>query len=241
MSFDFPTTRKDFEHNIIAMDQVMVRSFLILGSEGALLLDAGAAPTDIKSFIHDITDLPVTVVLTHSDHDHTANLSAFEEAWVHPADADAVHAQEDNAGVRLLPLEDGQVFDLGDRQLKVIHTPGHTPGSICLLEEKTGSLFSGDSVSFGPVYMFGDHRSMTDYVSSLKKLKTMADEGLFTKVYCCHNTCPVESKLAEDLLACAENILTKKAAGEAVGAPAGEGYPQDVLVAYENGCGILFR
>jgi glyoxylase-like metal-dependent hydrolase (beta-lactamase superfamily II) len=43
-------------------------------------------------------------------------------------------------------VEEGDVIDLGDRQLEVLHVPGHTPGSIALWESETGLLFSGDTV-----------------------------------------------------------------------------------------------
>jgi len=43
-------------------------------------------------------------------------------------------------------LADGEVVDLGDRSFMVLHTPGHTAGSICLLDEHDGTLFSGDAI-----------------------------------------------------------------------------------------------
>lgn len=45
-----------------------------------------------------------------------------------------------------LLLDDGDVVDLGDRRFTVVHTPGHTPGSACLFEDATGTLFSGDAI-----------------------------------------------------------------------------------------------
>ena len=49
-------------------------------------------------------------------------------------------------------LDDGDEIDLGDRVLRVLHTPGHTIDSICLLDEKKRLLFSGDTVDTGPIY-----------------------------------------------------------------------------------------
>jgi glyoxylase-like metal-dependent hydrolase (beta-lactamase superfamily II) len=55
-------------------------------------------------------------------------------------------------------LEDGGVFEIGDAQLEIVHTPGHTPGSVCILSEQLGVLFSGDTLhrgrpgSIGEVY-----------------------------------------------------------------------------------------
>jgi glyoxylase-like metal-dependent hydrolase (beta-lactamase superfamily II) len=49
-------------------------------------------------------------------------------------------------------LADGEQIDLGDRQLTVIFTPGHSPDCICLLDERTGLLFGGDTINAGPIY-----------------------------------------------------------------------------------------
>ena len=47
-------------------------------------------------------------------------------------------------------LDDGDVLDLGDRQLRVLHTPGHAPDHICLLDERNGILFAHDQAYYGP-------------------------------------------------------------------------------------------
>jgi glyoxylase-like metal-dependent hydrolase (beta-lactamase superfamily II) len=48
-----------------------------------------------------------------------------------------------------LDIEDGGVFEIGGAQLDVLHTPGHTPGSICLYSEQLGTLFTGDTLHKG--------------------------------------------------------------------------------------------
>jgi glyoxylase-like metal-dependent hydrolase (beta-lactamase superfamily II) len=53
-------------------------------------------------------------------------------------------------------LEDGGVFEIADVQLDVIHTPGHTPGSICLYSEQLGVLFTGDTLHKGKPGQVGD-------------------------------------------------------------------------------------
>jgi glyoxylase-like metal-dependent hydrolase (beta-lactamase superfamily II) len=54
-------------------------------------------------------------------------------------------------------LEDGGVFEIADVQLDVIHTPGHTPGSICLYSEQLGVLFTGDTLHKGKPGQVGDN------------------------------------------------------------------------------------
>ena len=68
------------------------------------------------------------------------------------------------------PVEDGEIIDLGDRHFEVMHLPGHSPGSIGLLERATGTLFSGDTLYDGPLIDALHHSSIPDYVRSLKRL-----------------------------------------------------------------------
>jgi glyoxylase-like metal-dependent hydrolase (beta-lactamase superfamily II) len=72
-------------------------------------------------------------------------------------------------------LHDGDVLDLGGRQLTVIHTPGHSLDSICLLDDRTGALFTGDTVNTGPVYTQFSESDLPDYADSTRRLADMAD------------------------------------------------------------------
>ena len=67
-------------------------------------------------------------------------------------------------------IEDGDTLDFGDRHFEVIHTPGHSPGSIALWEAASGVLFSGDTVYDGPLVTDAWHSSLDDYVRSMERL-----------------------------------------------------------------------
>lgn len=70
-------------------------------------------------------------------------------------------------------LADGDVIDLGDRRLQVLHLPGHTPGSICLFDEDAGALFSGD-VIYDDLLLDELHESDIDqYVTSMLRLREL--------------------------------------------------------------------
>ncbi|MBV1688551.1 MBL fold metallo-hydrolase [Novosphingobium sp. G106] len=71
---------------------------------------------------------------------------------------------------KVRPVEDGDIIDLGDRHFEVMHLPGHSPGSIGLLERATGTLFSGDTLYDGPLIDVLHHSSIPDYARSLKRL-----------------------------------------------------------------------
>ena len=70
-------------------------------------------------------------------------------------------------------IEEGDVLDLGNRVLQVLHTPGHSPGGISLWEAATGTLFSGDIVYDGPLIEDAYHSNLDDYATSLQRLRQL--------------------------------------------------------------------
>jgi glyoxylase-like metal-dependent hydrolase (beta-lactamase superfamily II) len=69
-------------------------------------------------------------------------------------------------------LENRSLFDLGSHTLEVIHTPGHTSGSICIYEFKTKALFSGDTVFAGGTLSYiAESGSVGDYINSITRLE----------------------------------------------------------------------
>jgi glyoxylase-like metal-dependent hydrolase (beta-lactamase superfamily II) len=67
-------------------------------------------------------------------------------------------------------LQDGDKINLGDRTLQIISTPGHTPDSIALLDQRNGLLFTGDTFYLGPIYLYRPETDLDAYVSSVKRL-----------------------------------------------------------------------
>ncbi len=95
-------------------------------------------------------------------------------------------------------LEDGDELDLGERPLKIIHIPGHTPGSIAVLDVKNRVLISGDPVQQdGHIYMFGPNRNMDQYIKSLEYLESRADE--FDEIWPSHADIPVSPEVIPKL------------------------------------------
>jgi glyoxylase-like metal-dependent hydrolase (beta-lactamase superfamily II) len=80
-------------------------------------------------------------------------------------------------GVRPAPLTDrlvdGDVIDLGDRVLEVVHLPGHTPGSAVLFDQASGVLFTGDVLYDGGLLDELPESSIDDYVASMRRLLTL--------------------------------------------------------------------
>lgn len=229
------TTLNLISPGVYALEQEMVRAFLVVGSEKALLLDTGAEELDILALIRTVTDKPVTLVHTHGDGDHTAADSAFAEIYAHPDEFSVILRFRPELEATLLPVGEGDRFDLGGRTLEVIEAPGHTPGSICLLDVENRILFSGDTVSYGPVFLFGDHRDAKGYRVTLDKLQALSGYDI---VYPCHNTCPVSPAIITDLMACVDGALAGTIAPQETDMPMPPGMEAHVYTV--GRCGILF-
>ena len=81
----------------------------------------------------------------------------------------------------------GDVIDLGGRELEVFHIPGHTPGSILLLDRKCRVLLSGDTCARRLLYGLHEQVSFEEFCASLENLKT-AD---FDVMYSAHDRCAI--------------------------------------------------
>lgn len=197
----------------IQIEEDFVRSFLITGSEKALLLDTGNGTGDLKALCESLTDLPITLLNSHADRDHLGCNLQFDAAYMHEDDWTRARLSlpEDYP---LLPVKEGTVFGLGGRNLEVLHIPGHTPGSIALIDRKNRTLFSGDSVQSGSIYMFGKGRNLEQFRSSMQKLLKMKD--CFDTVYPCHHGIPVSPDILKSLIGGAEKALKGELAGKPV-------------------------
>ena len=81
-------------------------------------------------------------------------------------------------------LDDGDEIDLGGRVLRVLHTPGHSPDSICLFEERTGLLFGGDTINTGPIYAQLEDSDVAAFARSTARLAALGDA--IARVFVCH-------------------------------------------------------
>lgn len=80
-------------------------------------------------------------------------------------------------------LKDNDILDLGSRKIKVIHTPGHSPGHICLLEEQ-GQLFTGDLIYAGTLYAFYPSTDPVKFKESIDRINCLKN---ITKILPGHN------------------------------------------------------
>jgi glyoxylase-like metal-dependent hydrolase (beta-lactamase superfamily II) len=186
-----------------------VRSFLVDGGESALLVDTGFGGGDLSAFVNGIVGKPVHVALTHSDGDHTGALRQFGKAAIHPCDFPYI--SENVAS--LSPLWEGDMLSYGMYSFQVLHTPGHTPGSVMLFDWGKGILISGDSIQEGPIFMFGANRCLASYIASLERLIQTGVADKATAVFAAHNALRYSPSIIPQCLEDARSLLAGELEG----------------------------
>lgn len=179
-----------------------VSSFLIEGTDRAVLIDTGTGVGDIAAVAADLTNRPVLVINSHAHWDHIGGNWRFAEIAIHRLEADRLpHGVPnsrlyeafgpesligplprdfDRAAFVIPPshatrlLSGGERIDLGGRILDVIHAPGHSPGGIVLLDAEYGLLFSTDVAYPAPLYAFGPDSDWELYKISMRRLASLA-------------------------------------------------------------------
>lgn len=204
--------------------------YLIIGRDSALVVDTGNGAANLAGQIGKMTDKPLIVVNTHGHGDHSGANYQFAKVCVHEADlesaaalgtAERAKSMLDNLPenerpkdaerfkgkpfhTKLVPVTDGDLFNLGDRWIKVIETPGHTPGSICLLDISNKLLFAGDTNN-GLVWLWlPGCLPLSKYLTTLEMQAEIISE--FTTIFPGHGD-PMPAEFILDQVACVKSIL----------------------------------
>lgn len=145
--------------------------YLIEGETSAILIDAGTKMPGLRKIVEGIVKKPVTLVISHAHGDHVGAVSEWDTVWINAAD-EAIIPAGAYKGVKRY-LTDGQVFDLGGRQIEVVFTPGHTPGSTTFLDRDAKYGFSSDAFGSGNLLVFTD---LSTEVASCLRLTRFLDK-----------------------------------------------------------------
>ncbi|MCA1688017.1 MAG: MBL fold metallo-hydrolase [Actinobacteria bacterium] len=169
----------EIEQVTLSMDGFEVNAYVIHAPEGDIVVDAGAEPEKILA----ATRNPVSAILI--THGHADHISALEDVrretgapvYMHPEDAEG-------AGVRgYEPLQDGEGMALAGQRLYVIHTPGHSPGSVTFVVGKDQIV--GDLVLPGSVGRTDISGASWEQIEvSLRKVMPYWENE--TRLYCGH-------------------------------------------------------
>lgn len=185
-----------------------VRFFLLEGKDKAVMIDSGVNCQNAREIASSLTDKPIILLNTHGDGDHISGSAAFNDIYMHKLDYINCEINVRFPDISLVEVNDGGIIDLGDRPLKIIHIPGHTKGSIAILDINNRALYAGDSVQKGHIYMFGKHREPDKFENSLDKLISMANE--YDCIYASHDEYKVSGDYASKVKAAWLDVINGK-------------------------------
>ena len=166
-------------------------SYLMIGSEQALMFDAGASPEhDMTQVIKQLTDKPFAVLPSHLHFDHIGGLKFFERIYL--PNLDCLHSFKDEAGLYQIPdefhlgsidgfkpdpiqvekmLDVGDVIDLGGISFQLLYAPGHSKDSIILYSDSLNICLLGDVLYPSELYV----GNVADYEKSLAYIQSMTN------------------------------------------------------------------
>lgn len=207
-----------------------VLSYLVLGNTHALLIDTGMGYESISSVIRQITRLPIRVLLTHTHWDHIGGVSEFRDVSVFDEKTEIYRLSQGFNSTEISELQDVELFqkpfapktyiakgvvakvysdteiiECSPWRFEVLHTPGHSPGSVCFFESSQGWLFTGDTLYPGPLYAFENESSIPSYTSSIRYITKYID--MIRCIYPGHNAIVSESTLVHDASVLFDRIL----------------------------------
>lgn len=213
-----PFKAQKFNKNTYVIEGVVCYSYLVLGETEALLIDTGMPQENLRTFVEQLTDLPVKVVNTHGHVDHILGNPYFDKVYMHPKakeDAKEYYIQlkekfGENGNFHIETVTEGYVFELGGRQLKVLECACHSPGDIALLDKENRILFTGDNLESGQVLLFyGDAKtgaSVAGHLEIMKKFNKYSDE--FDIICPAHNGTPLDKIYLQWMIENDEKILS---------------------------------
>lgn len=174
-------------------------SYLLIGSEKAMLVDTLQGIGDLKLVVDQLTSLPVIVINTHSHFDHVSGNYQFDNVYGmdkpftlnnakghdHSVNAENMTADTfwknvpkdfsvetyENKPYKISKyLRDGEIIDIGDRPIEVAFAPGHSPDSLVLIDKNNRMMMTGDSFYPASLYVYSATTSFRDYVNSVQTM-----------------------------------------------------------------------
>jgi glyoxylase-like metal-dependent hydrolase (beta-lactamase superfamily II) len=235
--FAYVTVRRDKDAYVAAevrpgvfmiADDETDKLYLVKGTRRALLIDTGMGTGDLRGYIDRLAGgLPLDVAITHAHPDHLAQVGQFQkdrDVYMNRLDLPMLERFRPMLGADVAPerikdAREGCVFDLGDRRLVVHELPGHTPGSIVLMDGAAGILWSGDAIgSNRPAIPDAAWLQMPGmapvdvYLSSLQAFRSRV-RGRVKAIYTGHNDVALVGETYLDNLQRAAQRLVDEGAG----------------------------
>lgn len=234
--------------------------FLLEGTEKALLIDCGTGLFDLPALVRSLTGKPLVVALTHGHVDHAGGAFQFPQVYLHPDDvpmldtvtdvsrrgyAAALLAQCDglfavteddvlprSGHTEYLPLREGEVLQLGGREVAVYETPGHTPGGLSFLDRRERIIFTGDACNMNTLMALGGvggsndrpKATISDLLATARKIEALHPH--YDRNYNGHigyaamvDARPMPEGLTRDAIRLCEDLLSGAVVGQEVQNP----------------------
>ena len=180
--------------------------YLLNGENKSLLIDTGLGICNIYDEVIKLTDKPVIAAATHIHWDHIGGHKYFPDFYAHkeelgwlkgefPLSADTVremvvdrcelpknfdvNSYKIFQGAPTRVLRDRDTIDIGGRIIRVLHTPGHSPGHLCFWEKESGYLFTGDLVYKDTLFAYYPSTDPKAYLNSLEKISLLPAKKVF--------------------------------------------------------------
>lgn len=217
---------------LYSLNEGHVLTWLLVGTEKAMLVDTAFGKADYKAEIAKITDLPVILVNSHMHGDHGGGNNQFDVAYV------GVNEPQDGRGVnpakKTIEVKEGHVFDLGGVTVEVFEIPGHTPGSIGLLWVEQKIMITGDTVNPQALMHFESCLPLSVYRDSMQHLIELSDRWdvcLFS-----HGGKEFDVTIVKRLKQAADDVISGKKAGEPTETRWGE-----AMLYQDDGVGFFYN
>ncbi len=181
-----------------------VISYLIVGSQRALLFDTGLGIGDMRRLVGELTDREIVVVNSHTHYDHVGGNHAFDNVygtdleytrsnargrphedvaefvgegwiWKETPQSFSIDRYESRPFTITRSLEDGEILSLGGVEIEVLLTPGHAPDSLCLLDRQRRFLFTGDTFYPATLYAHLPGSTFGDYEKTAARLAGLVE------------------------------------------------------------------
>jgi len=180
--------------------------YLINGKKSSLLIDTGLGICDISAEVAKLTERHVAAAATHIHWDHVGGHKYYPDFYAHGAELDwlsggfplsietvramvadrcdlpdnyDLNSYEFFQGKPTRVLSDGDLIDLGGRVIRVLHTPGHSPGHMCFFEEARNYLFTGDLIYKGTLFAYYPSTDPEAYLDSVEKVAALNVKRVF--------------------------------------------------------------
>lgn len=203
--------------------------YVLKGEQRSILFDTGSGTRNVAFVADKVTKKPMTVVASHMHYDHIGSHASFKSVAMIdlPETREATTAEGWYApplSKRLWPFtggfavtewwKPGDVIDIGDRRIEVVHIPGHSTDSIALIDRESGYAFVGDHLHGGTLYANLPGSDVAAYLASTRKL--LNDYPEIRTVFGAH----YEGRMTRDSLVALEKslaaIVERRISGERV-------------------------